>query len=413
MKSSPSYKNMNLHFSGWAVGAIVVGQVADTYGRKWPLLPSVVVTLVTGVLNPFMPYIYLVAVCCFVLGFCYPGVETQASILLSELVGTKWRPLATRVSTTMFPVTWMMLALKAYLLKNWRTLSLVCTLPYVFTIAICFFIPESVRWLQINGKSERVRETLNKIGKFNKNELSSRIVIAEMQKEPRATLKDIFGSQKFALQSFALMSIWCFTLLCYYGLIIASPDLEGDAYKDFALVSVMELPGILLAVVACQRIGRKGSTLIFLAFGGVACLVIPWIPKGGHGSVIRLVLGIIGRLAIGINYNALIVWTTELYPTKFRSTAMGVMHATARVGAASSPWIVKGLKPLGGWIPFTVMGASALIGSLAGIRLRETKGEDMRETTHIENSHKTERKVNKAEVVGVDGPGLTTKDEGA
>ena len=73
-----------------------------------------------------------------------------------------------------------------------------------------------------------------------------------------------------------------------------------------------------------------------------------------------------GRLAIGINYNSMTVWTTELYPTEARSTAMGIMHVAARVGAASSPWIVKGLKPSGEWIPFIVMGVAALIGSLAG-----------------------------------------------
>ena len=77
------------------------------------------------------------------------------------------------------------------------------------------------------------------------------------------------------------------------------------------------------------------------------------------------------------------VWTTELYPTAARSTAMGVMHAFARVGAASSPWIVKGLKRYGDWIPFTVMGVTAVIGALAGVKLRETKNEQLMEVKEM------------------------------
>ena len=108
----------------------------------------------TGLVNPFMPNVYLVVLCSFILGSCYTAIETQASILLVESVGKNWRPMASRVSTLSIPIAWMVLPLKAYLLKNWRYLSLACTLPYIFTVAVWFFIPESVRWLQTNGRPE-------------------------------------------------------------------------------------------------------------------------------------------------------------------------------------------------------------------------------------------------------------------
>ena len=76
----------------------------------------------------------------------------------------------------------------------------------------------------------------------------------------------------------------------------------------------MEFPGIFLAVIGCGKCGRKQATLIPLALGGFACLIIPWINAEGDGDVIRLVLGIFGRLCIGINYHSIVVWTTELYP---------------------------------------------------------------------------------------------------
>ena len=272
------------YFAGWGIGALIIGNVSDRYGRKAPILPGVVVTLVVGLVNPFMPNVYLIVACSFILGFCYTAVETQSSILLSESVGTKWRPIASRLSTLMFPIAWIVLALKAYLLRNWRYLSLVCTLPYVGTIAVCWFIPESIRWLQTNGRPEEGRAVLAKIGAFNKQELSSKIDVSKNKtekKETRSSMRDIFGSQ-FARKSLSLMCIWCFTIVCYYGLILGSSDVpssDANVYKDFALVAVMEFPGKILAVVFCKKIGRKISSLVFLLIAGVCCLVIPLISK--------------------------------------------------------------------------------------------------------------------------------------
>ena len=113
-------------------------------------------------------------------------------------------------------------------------------------------------------------------------------------------------------------------------------------------------------------------------------MVIPLISREGRGGIVRLIIGIIGRFAIGMSFHSMILWTTELYPTTTRSTAMGVMEVAGRVGAASSPWIVMGLKSYGDWVPFTVMGVCAVTGVLAGYKLRETKDEELMEVMEMD-----------------------------
>ena len=63
-----------------------MGRVVDRYGRKKLIGPSLVVTLVTGAVTPFMPNLYLVIACSFVLGFCYNGVETQVRLYIKQFL---------------------------------------------------------------------------------------------------------------------------------------------------------------------------------------------------------------------------------------------------------------------------------------------------------------------------------------
>ena len=95
----------------------------------------------------------------------YTGTTTQAFILMSELVGSKRRPLAGLIIYVTTPIGWCVLALKAYYVRNWKVLSMVCTLPYlVFVFGFYGYVPESVRWLQCRGEEEKIK---NIIGETN------------------------------------------------------------------------------------------------------------------------------------------------------------------------------------------------------------------------------------------------------
>ena len=98
----------------------------------------------------------------------------------------------------------------------------------------------------------------------------------------------------------------------------------------------------------------------------------------------------IGDFFIAIAFNAIFAWSVEIFPLRIRSEGMCFLQVISHSGSVTAPWIVKGLKRYGYWCPFFTLGFPALIGSLIGLWLPETRNTSLdREDSEmkIETSH--------------------------
>ena len=121
-------------FFGWAVGAIVLGLVADKFGRKSVLFPSVFVVLVVTFAMSFAKAFWIVAVCRVVIGFFEAGCFLSMFVLATELVGPEKRALAGTLVWFYFTVALMVLGLTAYFVRHWRTLLILSSAPWIFIL---------------------------------------------------------------------------------------------------------------------------------------------------------------------------------------------------------------------------------------------------------------------------------------
>ena len=122
-------------FFGWAVGAIILGLVADKYGRKSVLFPSVLVVLLVTFAMAFAKVFWVVAFCRFIVGFFEAGCFLSMFVLATELVGPEKRALAGTMVWFYFTAALIILGLKAYFVRNWRTLLILSSAPWIFTLA--------------------------------------------------------------------------------------------------------------------------------------------------------------------------------------------------------------------------------------------------------------------------------------
>ena len=169
--------------------------------------------------------------------------------------------------------------------------------------------------------------------------------------------------------------------MVYIGISSAADELGGSLYLNYVLVSIVEFPAALLAIFCCDRFGRKKTCTYSLLLAGSLTLIVGFIPTASSEErMVRVALGMLGKLFITICFDSIYTWSVEMHSTDIRSEGMGFMQVTSRLGAASAPWIAKGVKTTHESLPFIIMGSLGLLGGVVCFFLPETKGQEIQET---------------------------------
>lgn len=366
----------SLFFLSWAIGAVVLGWVADTYGRKIVLFPSIGMVMLFGFISAFSPNVTILIICRIVIGFFTPGTGVQMVVLLAEFVSTKYRPAAVTIVWFFFSVALCLLGLKAYYIREWKILFIVVSAPYILVVLFFRVVPESIRWLHVHGKNEELVEAFHRIARWNKRPLPEGFTILPHQIKPgrKVTPLELFKTKRMMVKTLVQGFGWLVNGLVYFGLSLAADDLGGSLYRNYVLLSAVEFPANLSTIYLCEKIGRKKTTAGTMVLGSIACVTVAFIPSTGTARIIRVLLGILGKCFITISFSAIYTWSLEIYPTDIRAQGMGFLQIASRIGAASSPWIAKGLKSLHTAAPFLVMSIVTFVSAILLLLLPETKG---------------------------------------
>lgn len=75
------------------------------------------------------------------------------------------------MTCTFYTVGIMMLAGVTYLIRDWVTMGLVTSVPFLLYFGYFFVLPESPRWLLAKGRLEEALKILEVMARVNKKEL--------------------------------------------------------------------------------------------------------------------------------------------------------------------------------------------------------------------------------------------------
>lgn len=96
-------------------------------------------------------------------------------VLCVEYVGVKYTMLTGIVIEIPFAMGELVLALEAYLIRDWFTLQIVAHLPLLALLGLYFIIPESPRWLMAVGRVQEAKKIIEKGAKINGKSLPENI----------------------------------------------------------------------------------------------------------------------------------------------------------------------------------------------------------------------------------------------
>ena len=90
----------------------------------------------------------------------------------------------------------------------------------------------------------------------------------------------------------------------------------------------MEFPAVTFATIVVLSLGRRLPIMLLIFVGGLACLSVAAIsiglPASPAASRSIVALAVIGKFCITANFHALFVYTSEVYATPTRNTALSI-----------------------------------------------------------------------------------------
>lgn len=292
-------------------GGLVSGWVADRWGRKLPLMLSLLWFAAFDAAIFFAPTFTAVLVLRTLFGFGMGAEWTAGTALAMECFPTpRGRKIASGLLQAGWPVGYMLAALVAYFVVpawGWRPMFLIASLPAILVVPIRFLI-----------KDEPAAPTAKPTG-----------LVADLL-APGVLRKLVLGALVTAL-GFAV----------YYGLTSSYTLLLGgelhleatDIYLDVILFNVGMLVGVIATGVIASRRG------VIAAMVAPALLMIPALPL--YVGAVQGWVGVGAFLggALGVGYSGVTpVLTTSLFPARVRGRAIGIVYHLGALIAAVVPW---------------------------------------------------------------------------
>lgn len=345
---------------GWAVGGAFGGIVGDRIGRRATMIGAVILYSIFTGTSALSPTWQILALTRFLTGIGIGAEWAVGTSLLQEVWPERLRTKGVGVLQAAFSggffiasVLWIVIG--GYFGASWRWMYVVGVAPALFVALLGRGIPESERWTRVSHSLETIGGTLRAH--------SRNLVIA------------IIVATSITLGFWAVSS-WVPT---YVGTL--APDPKGGVYYA-AMAGLLYAIGEVVGCIAFGWLadvwGRRWTLVVYLA-GSVLITPAVFMIVRDVTTVVALQLAN-GFLTGGI-YSWFAVHPPEFFPTRIRSTAIGLIFNAARFLAMFGPILTSTLiKFFGGYGPAaTTLSSIFIIGIVAVLFLPETKGKSLPE----------------------------------
>jgi MFS family permease len=332
---------------GMGVGSLLLGSMADKYGRR-PTILACLAFMATGMfLAASAASPQTLSAWRFITGIGIGGMLTAINAVTNEYASAKGRSFAMAIMVIGYPIGGFIGGLVVkYLLpaNDWRAIfqfgawSTVMFIPLVW-----LFVPETPSFLNMRrpaGALERINKTL---ASFRLAALDTLPPVEPAHE--KASIADIFKAPY--LKTTILLSVgYAFHALTFYYIlkmapaIISDPQFAGQTFskaEGAGVLAYANLGGAMGGAVFgyfMHKFGIKRATMVAL---GMSCIMVGLFGFG-QSSLIGWTLAV---LSVGLFTNSAIVgfysaWAIA-YPTHIRATGTGFALSIGRGGAALSP----------------------------------------------------------------------------
>lgn len=351
---------LSMELAGMAAGSLMLGGVADKFGRR-PMILGCLVAMAFGMFAAATAQSpQSLSVWRLMTGFGIGGMLTSINAVAFDYANVRWRNFVNGLVVTGYPLgAFLGGQVVAVLLKDhdWRAIFIFGGMMTAICIPITFaLVPEPPEWLAASrrpGALQRINRTLKALGHGPLKALGA---AAPSRNRPPIAL--IFSPAYMRTTLILSIGYAAHVLSFYYVLkmapaIMSDPDFAGQSFSQSEgarILSYANLGGAIGGVIfgwLMQRYGIKRMTMAALGLSSLAIIHFGL----GQGSLSGWSRAVI---LTGLSTNAAIVGfyaaSTTCYPSHMKATGTGMMIGLGRGGAVLSPilagWLFAGKMDL-------------------------------------------------------------------
>eukprot|EP00092_Neocalanus_flemingeri_P003804 GFUD01004097.1.p1 GENE.GFUD01004097.1~~GFUD01004097.1.p1 ORF type:complete len:559 (-),score=90.28 GFUD01004097.1:300-1976(-) len=370
--------SQSIYMFGVMVGSIGSGLLSDKFGRKRVTLIAAVGTMIFGVSVAFSTSMVIFTLLRWCVAVCSVSMFTCGYVYCMEIVGGNWGTYIGIGLEIPWSFAYMLIPLVSWIFPAWNQFTIAVSIPVILMIillSIPGMVPESPRWLLIQGRIDDADKILNRASEMNGINIEKTNISTEENKEAQGSesssnVLDLFKKPGLRRSTLIMYYLFFTNSFVYYGLTLNSGSLiPGDLHINIIVSAIFEILANVLTIFSFIYAGRRLSVCISMFLGGFCLIIIPAV----SATIGKTILAQIGRFAITGSFSMVFVYAVEIFPTVVRNVGLGSSSTFARIGSIIAPYIGRELGKQSTAAPVLIFGASSLLASLLVLFLPETR----------------------------------------
>jgi putative MFS transporter len=378
----------SLFFAGMMVGAWGFGVLADRWGRRTVFLITIAMNALFALLSAFAPTFVTLLLFRFLTGAAVGGTLPVDYSLTAEYLPKAQRGRFLVYLESFWAVGTVAIALIAWAIvpampeDGWRWIFAINALPGLLGLLVRLWVPESPRFLLLQGRAEEARQVLERVARMNRTPVPV-LRLAPLVPPRGSTTAALFGPT-LRKRTLRLAVVWFGLSYGYYGVFTwLRPIFVGQGvevlqtYWFLVVLATAQVPGYLLAAYLVERIGRRPTLALFLlgSAGASMFFALSTAPAVVIGASLLLSFSLLGA------WGALYAYTPEVYPTEVRATGMGFAGAVARAAGIVAAQLGGLLLALSFPVALSIYALALALAGAAALAMRErTEGRPLEES---------------------------------
>lgn len=345
-------------------GAFVGGWAAGRVGRKPTLIACLLLFSLPSLLNAVVSTPEWFVILRFLTGIGYQGMTVVGGILLSELVPGRVRGRAFAWANTLGglgPVllAWLAFAVVPHFDWGWRLLYVLGGLGVVLIVPLLRHLPESPRWLESRGATDRADATTSQIeaavraaghalpdapasadsAPRETADADPRETTAPDSRETTVSNRDYgIGAlfrHGYGKRFVVTCALWTLGVVGYFGFtawLSTLLKLHGYDLSDGALITAVitsvGMLGLLASALVTDRWQRRYSLAAIATVLGITALLF----TAGNSTAVVLGFGCVLQVLFQMTVPLTQAYSVEVFPTRLRSIGSGWASSSGRLG---------------------------------------------------------------------------------